>query len=67
MLRGMIVHDEYVIIGSADINQRAMAGTKDTEIAMAHINPIIHGQQSKDIHMVRFVFLPKLLFLKQIS
>ncbi|KAK9948329.1 hypothetical protein M0R45_003910 [Rubus argutus] len=32
--KGMIVDDEYVIVGSANINQRSMAGTKDTEIAM---------------------------------
>ena len=32
--KGMIVDDEYVIVGSANINQRSMAGSKDTEIAM---------------------------------
>jgi phospholipase D1/2 len=32
--KGMIVDDEYVIVGSANINQRSLAGTKDTEIAM---------------------------------
>lgn len=32
--KGMIVDDEYLIMGSANINQRSMAGTKDTEIAM---------------------------------
>ncbi|KAI5019709.1 hypothetical protein ZWY2020_044597 [Hordeum vulgare] len=32
--KGMIVDDEYVIIGSANINQRSMEGTRDTEIAM---------------------------------
>lgn len=31
--------DEYVIIGSANINQRSMAGTKDTEIAMGAYQP----------------------------
>ena len=30
----MIVDDEYVIVGSANINQRSMDGTRDTEIAM---------------------------------
>ncbi|CAM8912190.1 unnamed protein product [Rhodiola kirilowii] len=37
--KGMIVDDEYVIIGSANINQRSMAGTKDTEIAMGSYQP----------------------------
>jgi len=35
----MIVDDEYVIVGSANINQRSMAGTKDTEIAMGSYQP----------------------------
>ena len=30
----MIVDDEYVILGSANINQRSMDGARDTEIAM---------------------------------
>ena len=34
----MIVDDKYIIIGSANINQRSMAGTRDTEIAMGKIN-----------------------------
>lgn len=37
--KGMIVDDEYVILGSANINQRSMAGTKDTEIAMGSYQP----------------------------
>ncbi|KAK1362266.1 Phospholipase D [Heracleum sosnowskyi] len=32
--KGMIVDDEYVMLGSANINQRSMAGSRDTEIAM---------------------------------
>ncbi|KAK1262283.1 Phospholipase D delta [Acorus gramineus] len=31
---GMIVDDEYVILGSANINQRSLDGSRDTEIAM---------------------------------
>ena len=30
----MIVDDSYVIVGSANINQRSLGGTRDTEIAM---------------------------------
>nr|GEX35312.1 ribonuclease H-like domain-containing protein [Tanacetum cinerariifolium] len=32
--KGMIVDDEYVIVGSDNINQRSLAGSKDTEIAI---------------------------------
>lgn len=32
--KGMVVDDEYVMIGSANINQRSLAGSRDTEIAM---------------------------------
>ena len=35
----MVVHDEYVVIGSANINQRSMEGTRDTEIAMGAYQP----------------------------
>ncbi|CAN1848870.1 Phospholipase D beta 1 [Linum perenne] len=37
--KGMIVDDEYVIIGSANINQRSMEGARDTEIAMGAYQP----------------------------
>ena len=30
----LIVDDEYIIIGSANINQRSQDGTRDTEIAV---------------------------------
>ncbi|EXB93484.1 Phospholipase D delta [Morus notabilis] len=32
--KGMIVDDEYIIMGSANINQRSLDGSRDTEIAM---------------------------------
>lgn len=35
----MIVDDEYIIVGSANINQRSMKGTRDTEIAMGAYQP----------------------------
>ena len=35
----MIVDDDYIIIGSANINQRSMAGSRDTEIAMGASQP----------------------------
>ncbi|CAA3025109.1 phospholipase D delta-like [Olea europaea subsp. europaea] len=37
--KGMIVDDDYVILGSANINQRSMAGSRDTEIAMGAFQP----------------------------
>ncbi|XP_068652263.1 phospholipase D alpha 4-like [Aristolochia californica] len=35
----MIVDDEYVILGSANINQRSMDGSRDTEIAVGCYQP----------------------------
>lgn len=37
--KGMIVDDEYVILGSANINQRSLEGPRDTEIAMGAYQP----------------------------
>ncbi|KAE8707249.1 Phospholipase D delta [Hibiscus syriacus] len=37
--KGMIVDDEYVLIGSANINQRSLEGSRDTEIAMGAYQP----------------------------
>lgn len=63
--KGMVVDDEYVIIGSANINQRSMAGSRDTEIAMGAYQPFYtwskrkehpHGQVSL---FIIFLFLEK--------
>ncbi|XVF48374.1 hypothetical protein PTKIN_Ptkin03bG0185000 [Pterospermum kingtungense] len=35
----MIVDDEYIIIGSANVNERSMAGSRDSEIAMGAFQP----------------------------
>ncbi|XP_042488530.1 phospholipase D alpha 1-like [Macadamia integrifolia] len=35
----MIVDDEYIIVGSANLNQRSMDGGRDTEIAMGAYQP----------------------------
>ncbi|XP_042508028.1 phospholipase D delta [Macadamia integrifolia] len=37
--KGMIVDDEYVILGSANINERSLSGSRDTEIAMGAYQP----------------------------
>ncbi|KAK9071459.1 hypothetical protein SSX86_010028 [Deinandra increscens subsp. villosa] len=47
--KGMIVDDEYVIVGSANINQRSLAGSKDTEIAMGSYQPH-HTWAAKNQH-----------------
>lgn len=48
--KGMIVDDEYVIVGSANINQRSMAGSKDTEIAMGAYQPHYTRAEKKHPH-----------------
>ncbi|KAK8584135.1 hypothetical protein V6N12_068384 [Hibiscus sabdariffa] len=45
--KGMVVDDEYVIIGSANINQRSMEGTRDTEIAMGAYQPHHTGSSKR--------------------
>mmetsp|Transcript_13206 Transcript_13206/g.52560 ORF Transcript_13206/g.52560 Transcript_13206/m.52560 type:complete len:605 (-) Transcript_13206:2124-3938(-) len=35
----LIVDDEYIILGSANINERSMSGTRDTEIAVGAYQP----------------------------
>ena len=65
--KGMIVDDEYVIVGSANINERSMAGTKDTEIAMGAYQPH-HSWASRKKHprgQVRIVFLFLFFFYKR--
>jgi phospholipase D1/2 len=47
--KGMIVDDEYVILGSANINQRSLAGSRDTEIAMGAYQPH-HAWATKGAH-----------------
>ena len=60
----MIVDDEYVLMGSANINQRSMEGTRDTEIAMGAYQPnhTWATKQSKPHGQARFINLKVLLF-----
>ncbi|KAL8466988.1 hypothetical protein ACS0TY_035897 [Phlomoides rotata] len=46
--KGMIVDDEYVMIGSANINQRSLAGSRDTEIALGAYQPHYTWNKRKD-------------------
>ena len=57
--KGMIVDDEYVLLGSANINQRSMEGTRDTEIAMGAYQPnhTWAKKQSKPRGQARFINL----------
>jgi len=50
----MIVDDELIICGSANINQRSMAGDRDTEIAVAAYQPAFMGDNARgDVHHFR--------------
>ena len=50
----MIVDDAYVIVGSANINQRSLAGTRDTEMAVGCWQPNFHKMNPYgDVHKFR--------------
>lgn len=53
--KGMIVDDEYIILGSANINERSMAGSRDTEIAMGAYQPH-HTWSNKKRHPLGQVY-----------
>jgi len=51
----MIVDDKYIIVGSANINERSMAGNRDTEIAVGAYQPkwTKRTEPNGDIHRFR--------------
>merc|ERR1719412_394791 len=50
----MIVDDVYIILGSANINQRSMAGSRDTEIAVGSWQPAyLVDNPYGDVHIFR--------------
>ena len=52
----MIVDDDYIVIGSANINQRSLAGERDTEICIGAFqaqHSIAEGPPRGDIHTFR--------------
>eukprot|EP00092_Neocalanus_flemingeri_P027266 GFUD01029568.1.p1 GENE.GFUD01029568.1~~GFUD01029568.1.p1 ORF type:complete len:832 (-),score=202.16 GFUD01029568.1:287-2782(-) len=50
----MIVDDSYIICGSANINERSMAGTRDTEMAVGCWQPQFNAYNPYgDVHMFR--------------
>lgn len=50
----MIVDDAYIIVGSANINERSMSGTRDTEMAVGCWQPQFNDYNPYgDVHMYR--------------
>lgn len=51
----MIIDDEYIVIGSANINERSMGGGRDTEIAFGAIQPAFRAeyQGNGDVYLPR--------------
>ena len=41
LLQTVMVDDEYIIVGSANINQRSQDGARDTELAMGAFQPVL--------------------------
>ena len=39
-----MVDDEYIIVGSANINQRSQDGARDTELAMGSFQPALKNR-----------------------
>lgn len=66
--KGMVVDDEYVLMGSANINQRSMEGTRDTEIAMGAYQPkhTWASKLSKPRGQARFLNFSTFLLVKKI-
>merc|ERR1719397_2358611 len=51
----MIVDDAYIIVGSANINERSMSGTRDTEMAVGCWQPQFRSPILDNI--IHFIFL----------
>jgi phospholipase D1/2 len=54
------VDDEYVIVGSANLNERSLAGNRDSEIAQgsyqpAHLNGPGGGRAQSIVHAFRML------------
>jgi len=49
----MIVDDEYIIVGSANINERSQSGDRDTEIAVGSFQPHVKDPLKTKIHRFR--------------
>lgn len=50
----MIVDDEYIIVGSANINERSMAGDRDSELCIGGCQPAFVGPFPRgEVHRFR--------------
>ena len=50
----MVVDDVYIIVGSANINERSLAGTRDTEMAVGCWQPAFqNGNPKGEVHNFR--------------
>ncbi|CAL4085202.1 unnamed protein product [Meganyctiphanes norvegica] len=53
----MIIDDDYILVGSANINQRSMVGTRETEIAVGAYQPLhtseVSGYPRGSVHQFR--------------
>ena len=58
--KGIVIDDEYIICGSANINQRSMDGSRDTEIAMGGYQPKFTWAQKRShpLGQVSQIFFP---------
>ncbi|KNC82703.1 hypothetical protein SARC_05021 [Sphaeroforma arctica JP610] len=45
----MIVDDEYVMVGSANINERSLAGDRDTELCMGMYQPNYRREENNEL------------------
>ena len=61
--KGMIVDDEYVLMGSANINQRSLDGSRDTEIAMGAYQPTYTWSGKKTHPRSQVAFISFFFFL----
>ena len=69
--KGMIVDDEYVLMGSANINQRSLDGSRDIEIAMGAYQPTYTWSGKKthprsQVAFISFFFYGFILFQKHL-
>ena len=52
----MIVDDSYIIVGSANINERSMSGTRDTEMAVRVIHEDVFFTSTYGIFFTFHIF-----------
>lgn len=65
----MIVDDEYIVVGSANINQRSLDGTRDSEIAIGAFQPshTLEGNPMGPLPRGQVAGFRKALFLEHLG